>query len=177
MILYRLGNHQQADRLQKNALDMARQIKSGIIESKALLIGAYFALDQGNETAGLKLLQKALAMAKELQYYFSADDDPSVTARLCAKALETGIEVDHVQEIIRKRKLVLDDPPLHLENWPWAIQIYTLGRFELVIDGKPFKSPKENPEETSGNAQSARFVWGRTGSQQSPVERYPMARC
>jgi ATP/maltotriose-dependent transcriptional regulator MalT/two-component SAPR family response regulator len=143
MILYRLGEYQQARRLHKNALDISRRSKSRIIESKALFTGAYFALDQGNETAGLKLLQKALAMAKELQYYFSADDDPSVTVRLCAKALKNGIEVDHVQEIIRKRKLVLDDPPLHLENWPWAIQIYTLGRFDMLIDGKPFKSSKK----------------------------------
>jgi len=143
IILYRLGYYQQAALLQKNILDMARQIKSGLIESRALFTGAYFALDQGDDIVGLNLLQKALIMAKELQYYFSADDDPSVTARLCATALETGIEVDHAQDIIRTRKLVLDDPPLHLENWPWAIQIYTLSRFELVIDGKPFKSPKK----------------------------------
>lgn len=143
MILYRLGEYRQADRLQKKALSMARHSEGGILESKALFVGAYFALDQGNETAGLKLLQKALAMAKELQYYFSADDDPSVTVRLCAKALEAGIEVDYVHDIIRKRKLVLDDPPLHLENWPWAIQVFTLGRFGLVINGKPFKSLKK----------------------------------
>jgi DNA-binding SARP family transcriptional activator len=143
MILHRLGNHHHANRLQKNILELARQIKSRLIESRALFIGAYFALDQGDETVGLNLLQKALVMAKELQYYFSADDDPSVTARLCATALETGIEVHHAQDIIRKRKLVLDDPPLHLENWPWAIQIYTLGRFNMFIDGKPFKSPKK----------------------------------
>ena len=143
MILYRLGEYQQAGQLQKNALNISRRSKSGILESKALLTGAYFALDQGNETVGLNLLKNALAMAKELQFYFSSDDDPKVTARLCAKALEVGIEVDHVQEIIRKRKLVLDDPPLHLENWPCAIQIYTLGQFGLVIDGKPFKFLKK----------------------------------
>ncbi len=143
MILYRLGEYQQAVRLQKNTLNIARHSKSGILESKALLTGAYFALDQGDETVGLNLLKKALVMAKELQYYFSSDDDPSVTARLCATAIETGIEVDHAQDIIRNRKLVLDDPPLHLENWPWAIQIYTLGRFNMLIDGKPFKFHKK----------------------------------
>jgi DNA-binding SARP family transcriptional activator len=143
MILYRLGEYQQACRLQKNALDLARRSEIGIVESKALFAGAYFALDQDDETSGLKLLQKALATAKELRYYFNADDDPKVTARLCATALETGIEVDYVQEIIRTRKLVLDDLPLHLENWPWTVQIFTLGRFDLVINGKPFKFPKK----------------------------------
>ncbi len=143
MVLYHLGEYQQAGRIQKNALNLACETQNGIIESRALFTGAYFALDQGDETSGLKLLQKALAKAKKMLYYFSADDDPKVTARLCAKALEAGIEVDYVHDIIRKRKLVLDNPPLHLENWPWAIQIYTLGRFELVIDGKPFKFPRK----------------------------------
>ncbi len=138
MILYQSGKYQQGTRLQKKALAIARRSKSRVIESKALLTAAYFALDRRDKTSGLKLLRKALAMAKELQYYFSPDDDAAVTARICAIALENGIEVDHVQKIIRKRNLVLDDPPLHLDNWPWAIQIYTLGRFDMVIDEKPF---------------------------------------
>ncbi len=143
MVLYQLGEYQQAGQIQKNALNLACETQNGIIESRALFTGAYFALDQGDETSGLNLLRKALVRAKKMLYYFSADDDPKVTARLCATALEAGIEVDHAKEIIRIRKLVLDDPPLHLENWPWAIQIYTLGRFELVINGKPFKFPKK----------------------------------
>lgn len=53
------------------------------------------------------------------------------------KALEEGIEVPYVQEIIRKRRLIPEKPPLHLENWPWAIKIRTLGRFEFHRDGKP----------------------------------------
>jgi len=144
MILYRLGEYQQAYRLQKNTLNMARRSKSGILQSKALLTGAYFALDQEDDTVGLNLLRRALAMAKELQYYFSADDDPSVTAKLCATALEARIEVDYVQEIIQKRRnLVPDEPPVHLDNWPWAVQVFTLGRFGIVIDGKPFKFSKK----------------------------------
>jgi DNA-binding SARP family transcriptional activator len=141
--LYQLGEYQQADRLQKNTLSIARRSESGILESKALFTGAYFALDRGDETSSLNLLQKALSMAKELQYYFNYDDDPAMTAKLCATALEAGVEVDYVQEIIRKRKLIFDDPPLHLENWPWAVQIFTLRRFELVINGKPFKFLKK----------------------------------
>lgn len=143
LVLYQIGEHQKAARLQQKTLNLARRIESRIIESKVLFTGAYFALNQGDETAGLKILRNALAMAKELQYYFSFDDDPKVTARLCTTALENGIEVDHVQEIIRKRNLVPNDPPLHLENWPWAVQVFTLGRFGMNIDEKLFKFPKK----------------------------------
>ncbi len=137
-ILYRSGKYEQGIRLQKNALAIARRSKSRIVESKALLTGAYFVLDRGDETSGLALLREALVMARELRYYFSPDDDAALTERLCTMALEAGIEVDHVQTVIRKRNLVPHDPPLHLDNWPWAIQIYTLGRFDMVIDGKAF---------------------------------------
>jgi len=30
-----------------------------------------------------------------------------------------------------------DDPPYHIENWPWPIKIHTLGRFDLFRDDKP----------------------------------------
>lgn len=56
--------------------------------------------------------------------------------RLCANALDAGIEVEYVQDLIRKRNLIPEKPPLHLENWPWPLKIYTLGRFELLKDGK-----------------------------------------
>ncbi|MEW6376789.1 MAG: bacterial transcriptional activator domain-containing protein [Thermodesulfobacteriota bacterium] len=59
--------------------------------------------------------------------------------KLCSKALEAGIEVEYVQELIRKRNLVSEKSPLHLENWPWPLKIYTLGRFELLKDGKPIR--------------------------------------
>jgi two-component SAPR family response regulator len=42
-----------------------------------------------------------------------------------------------VKDLIRKRNLVPENPLLHIENWPWLIRIYTLGRFELLKDDKP----------------------------------------
>ena len=39
--------------------------------------------------------------------------------------------------MIQKRNLVPETPPLHVENWPWPVKIFTLGRFEIVRDGKP----------------------------------------
>ena len=43
----------------------------------------------------------------------------------------------YVQYIVRKRRLIPEKPPLHLENWPWPLKIYTLGKFELLKDDKP----------------------------------------
>jgi len=37
-----------------------------------------------------------------------------------------------VQEVIRRHDLSPDDPDL--ENWPWPVRVYSLGRFEIVVD-------------------------------------------
>jgi DNA-binding SARP family transcriptional activator len=52
--------------------------------------------------------------------------------------LKPGL-IDYVQDLIKKRGLVSDTAPLHLENWPWPLKIFTLGRFGLVRDGKPVR--------------------------------------
>ena len=82
-----------------------------------------------------------MAIGKEKGFLNTFIDQPAVTARLCIKALEEGIEVPYVQEIIRKRRLIPEKPPLHLENWPWPVKIRTLGRFELFKNGNPFNFP------------------------------------
>jgi DNA-binding SARP family transcriptional activator len=45
-------------------------------------------------------------------------------------------QIKDVQVIIRRRQLIPDEPPIHLEDRPWPLKIYTLGRFALVRDGK-----------------------------------------
>ena len=59
---------------------------------------------------------------------------PAMMADLCAKALEGGIEVNYVRDLIHRRKLVPQEPPIEIEAWPWPIRIYTLGRFEVFRD-------------------------------------------
>jgi LuxR family maltose regulon positive regulatory protein len=138
-----LGQYHQAAEHITDVFRIASEIKSTLFQWYALLLEAQSALEQGNEHFGLEALKKALAYGKNCGYFYLSIDIPSKMAELYVKALEKEIEVDFVKDLIRTRNLIPDDPPLHLENWPWAIQIYTFGRFELVIDGKPFKSPKK----------------------------------
>jgi LuxR family maltose regulon positive regulatory protein len=97
------------------------------------------AFTEGDEEAGLKYLRDAMSIGRENGY--AAFDfviwQQEELAYLCVKALEAGIEPDFVTEMIRKRKLVPETPALHVENWPWPLKIFTLGRFEIVRDGEP----------------------------------------
>jgi hypothetical protein len=49
------------------------------------------------------------------------------------------MEEEYVHELIRRLNIVPDPPPWHLENWPWPIKVFTLGRFELIKEGKPIR--------------------------------------
>jgi two-component SAPR family response regulator len=115
-------------------------------EFMCYLTEAESALGHGNDFLAGELLRKALALGREQGYanaFFWMSDR---MAKLCVKALEAGIEVDYVQNLVRKRNLIPDTPPLECENWPWPVKIYTFGRFSLLdndklLRGKAQKKP------------------------------------
>jgi ATP/maltotriose-dependent transcriptional regulator MalT/DNA-binding SARP family transcriptional activator len=145
-VMHALHKHKEADEDLSLVFANNRRTKSNLFKFHALMIEAQFAYDRGKPADGLESLRKALALGKDQKYLNIFADDPAVTAKLCARALKAGIEVDYVQEIIRRRQLIPDEPPIHLENWPWALKIFTLGRFGLLSDGKPLKFTRKAQE-------------------------------
>ena len=118
------------------ALLIAESGSSGWIKFNFYFIDARYKLKQGQETAYLDALRQGFETGRELEVYTTLWWDPVRMSQLCAVALEHGIEVDYVQEMIRRNQLVPDTCAAALEHWPWSIRIYVLGEFRLVIDGK-----------------------------------------
>jgi len=144
--LHRLGKKEEGlDQLQKGSL-IATEIKSKLLDFNSLLTQAYFAFDREEEGSGLRLLNMAFVLGKDQRFLNTFSGDPSMTARLCAKALEAGIEVEYVREIIQKRNLIPEKSSLQLEQWPWPLKIYTLGRFGILKDGKPIPFSRKAQE-------------------------------
>jgi DNA-binding SARP family transcriptional activator len=138
-VIHELGEQEKAKEYLSNARNVGYKIKSQLVEFMCLLTEAYFAFDQGEEQNGLMLLRNAMTIGKKQGYRNMFLWRNHVMAGLCAKALEGGIEIDYVQDLIKRRGLVHDFPQLHLEKWPWPLKIFTLGRFSLVKDGKPVR--------------------------------------
>ena len=93
----------------------------------------------GEQAAGLAVLARAFAIGREYDYMAAHPVWlPKVMSRLCALALEHGIEIEYVARLIRKRELVAPTP--EVVDWPWPVKLYTLGRFSVLIDGKPLQS-------------------------------------
>jgi ATP/maltotriose-dependent transcriptional regulator MalT/DNA-binding SARP family transcriptional activator len=138
-VMNHLRKREEAIKYLTHASNIARQIKSKIFQFWVLLAKSLFALDQGEEATALTSLREALGLGREGSYINTFIYQSSTMVRLCEKALEAGIEVEYVQDLIRKRNLISETPPLHLENWPWPLKIFTLGPFELIKDGKPIQ--------------------------------------
>ena len=117
------------------AAPQVASMRSCILEYQSHLIHAYVCLREGETESVRAHLRAGLAVAREQGYCnFHPYWQPEMMAPLYAAALEAGIEPDYVRGMIRRRGLVA--PSVDVETWPWPIQIYALGRFELVRDGE-----------------------------------------
>lgn len=142
-VLHELKEYDKAMYYLKECQRKAQYIKYRHMEFISLLTEAQFAFDNGNEEAGLALLRNAFAIGAKLGYVSIYLMRPDSIARLCSKALQAGIEVEYVQEMIKRRSLLLHPMPDDIENWPWAVKVFTLGRFGIVKDGKGIEFSKK----------------------------------
>jgi DNA-binding SARP family transcriptional activator len=132
-----VGKPEESKNHLKRASDIARGMRNPILDYQYCLAEADWYFTTGEEESGRSSLRNALSIGREKGYFHHDNWSPSLMVRICMKALQEGIEVPYVQEIIRKRSLVPASPPLEVEAWPWKVRIYTLGRFGILRDGKP----------------------------------------
>ena len=132
-----LGQRSDALRHLAGMRSWSRVTHSQVAAFLRTLATAQFALAWGQKARGLRLLRRALALGRAEGYIFFTFFKPDDVARLCAAALDAGIEVEYVQTLIRKRGLRPDPSVAISDRWPWPVKIYTLGRFGLVVDGQP----------------------------------------
>lgn len=136
--LFEQRNMKKAKYHLSESLNIARKTQSISQEYHALIAAAYFAFKQNNENEGIYLLGEAMTLGKSNSYiHYPVWWRSHVMTILCTKALEAGIETDYVKTMIRQRNLIPDIPPVECEDWPWALKIYTLGRFSVVKDSSP----------------------------------------
>ena len=145
-LLFESGKHREALAHLGKAERIGREMKSHHILNACLLMRSRFSFDTGREEHGLKCLQKGMSLGREKALVNVDWLRPSTLARLCVKALEAEIEVDYVQELVRRRQLIPDAPPVHLESWPWRLKVFTLGRFSLLREGEPVRFSRKAQE-------------------------------
>ncbi|MBI1397848.1 MAG: hypothetical protein GC151_17890 [Betaproteobacteria bacterium] len=99
---------------------------------------------QGNVQRGLEQLREVLSRAREDDWQFTDTTCHSGDlAFVLDAALRHSIEIDYAVALIRQHKL--HPPGESSEAWPWAVRIYTLGRFEIQVNGQPLRFSGKAP--------------------------------
>lgn len=100
---------------------------------------------QSRREEALHTLREGLRIGRECQFFTLGWPMQDAVAACCAMALTEEIEVDYVRELIRRLNLAPPEQARASTTWPWAILVQTLGRFAIVVDGKPLQFGRKVP--------------------------------
>ena len=132
-VLLECGDQRKCIAQLRRVRAIVRDIPNRHLEFACLLGFADMALAHGRARPGLKALRLGLEIGRQYGYQHFLWWWPSAMSRLCARALDEGIEVDYVRTLIKNRALVPETPS---EAWPWMFRIYTLGTFRIERHGE-----------------------------------------
>lgn len=133
----------------EEARSLVKDFRSPRLEYEHLLLGTFLDMAEGRAQPAQESLRDALRHAAQHGLGMGHIWMPEYMARLCAFALDSGIEIPQARHIIRSRRLA--PPPAHeSETWPWLIRIRVLGAGEILVEdvvlrmeGKAQKKPLE----------------------------------
>lgn len=122
-------------------LEQARRVGSDLEFLQGIwlcaLNEAYFHDVRGDESSACNALREGMRIGREHGFVGTWFWWPGFLERIAAKALEEGIEVDYARELIRRNRLIPGPNAPALEQWPWPVKVFTLGRFRLLVDDRP----------------------------------------
>jgi LuxR family transcriptional regulator, maltose regulon positive regulatory protein len=136
---YRAGEVREALRHLGAARRLARRMRIATTELSCVSTTTYLLLERGRLKRALPWLRRTLERAKARGQVNRVYWTGAIMSRLFATALEQGIEVAYVQELIRRHRLAPGPDASDLEQWPFPVKVRTLGRFGVTIDGKPLQ--------------------------------------
>lgn len=100
------------------------------------LVEAYGAWRRRDRAGCATALREALPIGRCQGYVSTLFWYPRMMAQLCGFALEQHIGEEYVASLIRRRSLRAELP---IENWPWPVRVYTLGRFDVLAGGEALR--------------------------------------
>jgi len=120
-----------------SALALAQEMRSHLFEFECRLVLAAIAERSGHRAALLDNLRRAFTLIAQHGFRSYAVWDARFMSRLCGIALENGVHIATVREVIAARGLLPDSEVGPLESWPWPVKVRALGGFELLVNDEP----------------------------------------
>ena len=145
-VLFERGDYEEAESCVKASFPIVQRIQFPHNDFLYYVVKAYFAQKRGTTQEKLDTLRETFSCAKRhgitsTVYWWR----PKVMALLCAKALESGIETEYVQKIIRKHHLQPDGEVPRNEQWPWPVKVWTLRPFVIHVNDRPLEFSHKVP--------------------------------
>lgn len=138
-VYHEAGRIELADTHLATARAFGKQLGSPLIEFMCLITEAQYAFERRDNSDGVARLRTAMALGRERGYMNFTYWRPQILSRLCATALDHGIETDYVRRLIKQRCLTpVSAGPLS-DAWPFPLKLYILGRFSVLVNDKPLK--------------------------------------
>jgi DNA-binding SARP family transcriptional activator len=134
------GDHARAEAHIGAAERIGSEMASVTVQHGCLLFRSQWAFAAGDEEEGRSLLGRALRLGREHGFFICCWWRRAVMFSLCTRALEAGIEVPYVQELIRRCRFAPASSPVEIERWPWRVKVFTLGHFDIHVDGNSLRS-------------------------------------
>jgi LuxR family transcriptional regulator, maltose regulon positive regulatory protein len=106
-----------------------------------------------------EILTRSVALLQETRNFTFLQYVPELVAEFAAAALAARLEVDYIQELIRRRQLTPPSPDS--ESWPWPVKVSTMGPFVLAVDGTPTRSTGKAQRKSLDLLQSLIALGGR----------------
>jgi len=135
-VLHRKGSRQEADLHLDHMRCLAEQSGSPWFVYTCQMAEARFAIERGEDERCLNCLRKAFSLGREHRFFsLFWWWEAAVMSRLTWKALESGLEKEYAEELIREMRLV---PPASIKSgdcWPWPVKIFTSDDFVIFRDG------------------------------------------
>jgi DNA-binding SARP family transcriptional activator len=161
LVMRSLGNREEARALLAEARRMEKVHSCERFFYFSTLLESVFLTEDGDVRGGIAKMREALQIGRKLGLLGSHFWYPEFLSQIAVRALREGIEIPYVQEMIRKNRLRPPQGDLDLEEWPWPVRIYTLGRSNLVVDGAPPRSGRKVQQKPLALARAIIALGGR----------------
>lgn len=143
-----LGSHREARSELHRASKIAKGMSSDHLQYMCLIATAHCEFEDGSEEKALLTLRKAFEIGRRNQYVNFSWWRPSVMARLCGKAIESGVEINYARDLAKRRGLRPEMRSVGHTSWPWPVKVFTLGQFKVFLEDQELyfsRKAKEKP--------------------------------
>lgn len=142
-LLVEIGQLEEADRLLQFVDQTILTWRIQCFDAELAVVRTSLALKTRGWAAAQASLDQVLALAQEPGQLGHLRFAPHSTRSVFCAALERGHETERVSRLVRA--LDLTPPADAPDQWPWAVSVLTLGRFEVHVNGLPLRFSTKQP--------------------------------